>query len=119
MLTTSLYLQNNSEQHVGQNDRRNAREFDGYLLRRGDMIGTVTRAKAFFAHNGDVATITRATRLRLEHVKIMPFVVALMETFGAERHAGTNAARATTVRHWKRKGETESYVFISHKSLFF
>ena len=61
------------------------------------MIGSVTGAEALFAHDGDVAAITGAASLRLEHVEIVALVVAQVKTLGAKRHAGTHAARPTPI----------------------
>ena len=61
------------------------------------MVRPVTSAKAFLAHDGDIPAIAGAARLRPEHVEVVSLVVALVEALRAERHAWTDAARATSV----------------------
>ena len=49
-------------------------------------------AEATLSHNTGISAITSSSSLRLEHVVVMPLVVAVPEAVGAEGHALGDAA---------------------------
>ena len=50
-------------------------------------------------HHRRISAIASTSGLAQEHVEIVPLMVSFLETFGAQRHTGRNAARATSVGH--------------------
>lgn len=59
------------------------------------MLGT----ESGFLHNAGIAAIAGAAGLRLEHVVVVAFVIAVLEAFRAETHALTDAASSAPVGH--------------------
>ena len=47
-------------------------------------VAVIPRAKTLLFHDTEVSTITCSTGLRFEHVEVMSFVVAVLETLGTQ-----------------------------------